>query len=146
MCRLASSLPCLHGRLEGMGGWSTDGRCVPHAPVSVLRDARQAVRACAHFYRLSPIYQSISLPFLQQKEALPPHGAHCVESDLELLLLPASCSGAAHEDDGATLSSSLHLVDLAGSENVRHTGAAGERLREAGASTWENALFHTGVC
>lgn len=36
------------------------------------------------------------------------------------------------EEDGAVLVSSLSLVDLAGSENVRHTGAEGTRLREAG--------------
>ena len=37
-----------------------------------------------------------------------------------------------HEEDGAVLVAHLNLVDLAGSENVRHTGVAGERLREAG--------------
>ena len=34
--------------------------------------------------------------------------------------------------DGAILESHLNLVDLAGSENVRHTGAEGTRLKEAG--------------
>lgn len=34
--------------------------------------------------------------------------------------------------DGAILESHLNLVDLAGSESVRHTHAAGTRLKEAG--------------
>jgi centromeric protein E len=34
--------------------------------------------------------------------------------------------------DGAILESHLNFVDLAGSENVRHTGAEGNRLKEAG--------------
>jgi chromosome segregation ATPase len=38
-----------------------------------------------------------------------------------------------HDDpDGAVRSACLNLVDLAGSERVRNTGAAGERLKEAG--------------
>eukprot|EP00939_MAST-03C_sp_MAST-3C-sp1_P004103 g4103.t1 len=40
--------------------------------------------------------------------------------------------GDENDVDGAVLVSDLNLVDLAGSENVRHTGAGGERLREAG--------------
>eukprot|EP00041_Stephanoeca_diplocostata_P037296 m.1402379 g.1402379 ORF g.1402379 m.1402379 type:complete len:2418 (+) comp25010_c0_seq3:94-7347(+) len=35
-------------------------------------------------------------------------------------------------DDGAIRVAQLNLVDLAGSERVAHTGAAGERLKEAG--------------
>lgn len=41
-------------------------------------------------------------------------------------------TGSVSQDDGAILVADLNLVDLAGSENVRHTGVAGDRLREAG--------------